>query len=66
MKHQLSKTQAAVLAKMEAETWHTAYDLQCGINTLDALARRGLVRSRHDLGSIYDPQVGIKWMLKEQ
>ena len=59
MKQKLSKAQAAALAQMEAGKWHSAYRLQCGINTLYALERRGLVRSRHDLGSIYDPQVGI-------
>ena len=61
----LSKTQQDILAKMQLGQWYTSYGLQCRISTLHALVNKGLLTSKHGLGSIWSPQTSIRFQLKQ-
>ena len=63
MNNRLSKKQKEAIEKMKEGEWHSAYGLQVGINTLEALVRKGLVRTRYQLGSIAFPRNASKWQL---
>ncbi|MCK5020170.1 MAG: hypothetical protein KAS32_24240 [Candidatus Peribacteraceae bacterium] len=59
----LSKTQQEVLSKLSKTEWKSAYDLRCGLNTLQSLATKGLVKSKSGLGSMAFPRTNIKFKL---
>lgn len=61
---QLSKTQAAVLAKMKSGEWATAHELRASLATLQALCERGRVEKRTGAGSFTFPRTGIEWRKK--
>jgi len=63
MKKKLSKTQSKVVRKMIDMKWYSAYDLQCGISTLESLYKRGIVGKSSGLGSLFCPRTGIKFSL---
>lgn len=63
MNEKLSKRQKEAIEKMKDGEWHSAYDLQVGINTLEALVRKGFVRTRYQLGSMAFPHNASKWQL---
>ena|SRR3990167_3241992 len=57
----LSPTQKRILERMPDGEWRSSFRLRASLSTLSALERRGLVESRHDLGSSFMPQTAIKW-----
>ncbi len=61
----LSYTQNRAFNKLfDSRKWLSAYELQESRGTLDALVRKGLLITRHGLGCIFDPRVGIKYKVK--
>ena len=44
----------------------SSYQLQIGLNTLYALAARGLVKRSSGVGSFAFPQTAIKWSLTKE
>ena len=59
----LSPTQIKAVEKMERDIWYSSYDLQIGLNTLNALHDKGVVKKRGGLGSIWSPQTNIHYKL---
>lgn len=51
----LSIVQAMALSKMTNE-WQSAYSIRAGLNTLNALVRRGLIEVKYPLGSMAFPR----------
>ena len=63
----LSKTQQEILDKMEEGVYYGAYSLQCRINTLEALAKKGYIipnRSNGGLGAMFCPRTHYQWKKK--
>lgn len=60
-KRPLSELQRRALEGLKDGQLHSSYDLRATLTTMRALEARGLVRSRHELGSIFSPQTNIKW-----
>jgi hypothetical protein len=61
----LSKAQRETIAKMEMGKTYCARDLRCSRNTLNALERRGLVKSKYTLGYLFSPRTEILFRLTE-
>ncbi|MAK54688.1 MAG: hypothetical protein CML17_02350 [Pusillimonas sp.] len=61
----LTKSQKEALEKFSDGKWHSAYDVQSGLNTLNALFNKGLLDRKAGLGSMAFPRNGIKFKLKE-
>ena len=62
----LSKQQEYAINGMSKNGWpSTAFELQVGLNTMDALRSRGLVRCINHgvLGSQYSPRTTLEWVL---
>lgn len=62
----LSKLQEEALERMELGKWYSAYGLQVSLGTLEALGRKGKVKVRRGLGSIFSPRTEIKFMKVKQ
>ena len=52
----LSSTQKAVLAKMQLRKWYYADELQCRMDTLEALYNICRVEKRSELGAAFNPR----------
>lgn len=61
----LSKSQEAALEKMELNKWYCAWDLKVSLATLEALERKGMVKKKQELGSMFYPRLHIKFMKVE-
>jgi len=63
----LSEVQKKVLAKMSDGTTYSAYTLQCSLNTLYVMGRKGFIkRVDNGLGSSFDPRTAIQWQIIEE
>ena len=61
----ITERQRNALASLSLYVEQNAYGLRVGLNTLSALERRGLVKSRHELGSIAFPHNNIIWRITD-
>lgn len=61
MKQKPTKSQIEVLNKMQPGVWYSAYELQCGLNTLEGLYNRRLVLKKAEIGYLYSPRNSIMY-----
>ena len=62
----LTPNQQNALDKLQDGKWHSAYELQVSLNTMQALESRNLVEVfRHRLGSYYSPRTSIEFRIKK-
>lgn len=68
MRGKLSQKQEEAMAIMTLMTknWRSSYELGISLNTLQALEKRGLIRSKHNLGSMFSPRTAILWRKESQ
>ena len=52
------------MEKLGKDKWYSAYNLHCRISTLNALAAKGIVKSRSSIGSLFSPSTDIYFQLK--
>jgi len=57
----LTKVQQETLNKMEKGKWHNAYELKVSLNTVYALQRKGLVKVKRGLGSMWYPRLHVQF-----
>jgi hypothetical protein len=58
----LSKPQGRALRKLKIRGgWHSAYQLQESMGTLNSLCSKGLVTKKQGLGSLAFPRTGIMY-----
>ncbi len=60
----LTKRQKMALARL-SDSASCAYTIPAGLNTLEALERRGLVSARRGVGSISMPHTAIIWRITD-
>ncbi len=60
---QLTPTQIKTIGKMKKEIWYSAYDLQVGVNTLNALHSKGVVNKQTHPGYIWSPRTSLQFRL---
>ncbi len=61
----LSTNQRAALETLARRGQCSAYEARVQMRTLEALERRGMVRSRHQIGSMWSPQTNIGWEITD-
>ena len=61
----LTPSQQKALDKLHDGKWHSAYELQVSLNTLQALVNKNMAESRHELGSYYSPRTDIRFRIKK-
>jgi len=52
----ITNSQQSALSKLKKDKWLSSYDLQIGINTLNALVRKGLAVSKRTDGAMAFPR----------
>ena len=59
----LTETQQKVLDKMEDGKEYSFYDLQCRLNTLTAMSKKGVIKNctGSRLGTIFSPHTAFKY-----
>lgn len=63
MSKPLSSKMADVLSRLRDGKPQSSYDLRATLTTMRALEGRGLVTSKHGLGSMAFPQSSIMWRI---
>lgn len=66
MKQKLSKVQERAYKKLKKHGgWECSYSLHESLSTMEALRRRGLIKSRGELkpGALWSPQTTIEFMV---
>ena len=58
--------QAAVIKLREFTEFKSAYSLQMGRNTLDALVRKGIADQKVGEGAMFCPRTAISYKIKEE
>ena len=66
MNKSITKTQWQAIQKMKDGKQHCAYDVGCGLNTLEALERKGIVEKKTKFGYLFFPRINIQYKLKQQ
>ncbi len=60
---QLTSIQIKIIKKMKRGIWYSAYDLQVGINTLNALHSKGVLNKQTHSGYIWCPRTNLQFKL---
>jgi DNA-binding IscR family transcriptional regulator len=59
----ISEKQHEALDKLLRITEMSSYELRVGMNTLNSLEAKGLIKSRRGVGSMAFPHTSIKWSI---
>lgn len=59
----LTDAQRRALAKFADGAWHSAYDVQASLATLNALRKRGLLQRQSGLGALFSPRTSIEYRI---
>jgi hypothetical protein len=62
----LSPTQESVLAKMQDEEWHDAFQLKCSVSTLWCLKKKGYLESKLTAYFLRDAHYDVAFRLKQK